>query len=449
MNIKYDLVIIGSGSAARAAAYRCRTAGWSVAVVDYQPFGGTCALRGCDPKRVIIGAADAVDQARRLVDKGVRVAGLEINWSELIRFKRSFTDYMPKQIEESFIKQGIDTFHGQAKFAGSSVLAVADKVLEARYILIAAGAEPMALGIDGEQYLTTSDQFLEIGRLPQRIILVGGGFIAFELAHFLNRAGVSVTILEQAQRVLANFDRDLVKLLIKKSQAIGIDVKTSVRVNAIEKKGESFAVSASSDGIEKHFEADQVVHAAGRIPALRMLDLEAGKVEFDGHRLKLNHYLQSVSNPVVYAAGDAAAMGPALTPVTGYDGRLAAANMLEGNHLKVDYSIVPSAVFTIPPLASVGLTEEKARQQGLNIEVNYEETSSWYTNRRTNESVAGFKVLIDKDSRFIISAHLLGEHAEETINLFALAMKVGISAEQLKATLFAYPTAASDIEYMV
>lgn len=446
---KYDLVIVGSGSAARAAAYRCRAAAWSVAVADYQPFGGTCALRGCDPKRVMIGAAEAIDQARRLSGKGVVAERLEMNWPELMKFKRSFTSDMPKAVEDAFVKRGIDTFHGYAKFYGRNALVVDNEALEARYILIASGAEPMALGMAGEQYLTTSDQFLEMDRLPGRIILLGGGFIAFEFAHLLNRAGVRTTILEQAPHVLGNFDQELVRLLVKKSREIGIEVMTSARVSAIEKRGESLIARASSAGTENQFEADLVVHAAGRAPALERLDLEAGGVEYRGLHLKLNEYLQSVSNPAVYAAGDAAQTGPALTPVAGYDGRLAAANMLEGNHMKPDYSVVPSAVFTIPPLASVGLTEEQAREKGLNIQVNYDETSGWYTSRRANENVAGFKVLVDKDSRRIIGAHLLGVHAEEAINLFALAMKAGLSAEQLKAALFTYPTAASDIEYMI
>ncbi|MBI2829678.1 MAG: NAD(P)/FAD-dependent oxidoreductase, partial [Chloroflexi bacterium] len=372
-----------------------------------------------------------------------------INWTELMAFKRTFTDDMPSMMEEGFTSQGIDTFHGMARFVGRNAVEVQQETLEGRYILIAAGAEPMTLGIDGEQYLTTSEQFLEFERLPGRVLLVGGGYIAFEFAHLTRRAGAEVTMLEQAPQVLNNFDQDLVGLLVKKSRDIGIDVRTGTAVKAVKKTGQTFLVRASSEGKEYSFDADLVVHGAGRVPALKALNLEAAGVEYERGRLKLNPFLQSVSNPAVYAAGDAAKMGPALTPVAGRDGEVAATNMLEGNHVTPDYTVVPSVVFTIPPLASVGLTEGEAKRKGLKVRVNYQETSSWYTNHRVNEDAAGFKVLVEEGSERIIGAHLLGPHAEEVINLFALAMRSGLSTEDLKKTVFAYPTGGSDVAYML
>ncbi|MBI2328521.1 MAG: NAD(P)/FAD-dependent oxidoreductase [Chloroflexi bacterium] len=446
---KYDLVVIGSGSAANVAASQCRAAGWTVAVIDFRPFGGTCALRGCDPKKVLIGAADAVDQARRLFGKGVMADGLGIKWTDLMAFKRTFTDDMPAMMESSFTGRGIDTFHGMARFTGRNTIEVGDKVLEGRYILIASGAEPMTLGIDGEEYLKTSEQFLELDHLPGRIVLVGGGFIAFEFGHLTRRAGVEVTMLEQAPYVLGPFDQDLVAMLLKKSREIGIDVRTGTAVTAVEKTGESFIVRASSQGEEHRFEADIVVHAAGRVPAIKALDLDVAGVQHEAGRLKLSEFLQSVSNSAVYAAGDAAHMGPALTPVAGRDGEIAATNMLEGNHVRTDYTVVPSVVFSLPPLASVGLREDEARKKGLNFRTTHDDTSGWYTNHRVNENTAGFKILVETGSEKIIGAHLLGPHAEEVINLFALAMRAGIPANDLKRTVYAYPTATSDIAYML
>ncbi|MBI4296055.1 MAG: NAD(P)/FAD-dependent oxidoreductase [Chloroflexi bacterium] len=446
---KYDLVVIGSGSAGNVAASRCRSAGWTVAVIDFRPFGGTCALRGCDPKKVLVGVAEAVYQARRLFGNGVTADRLGVNWPELMLFKRTFTDDMPSMMEQGFTAQGIDTFHGQARFTGHNTVVVENEILEGRHILIASGAEPMTLGIAGEAYLTTSEQFLELAQLPKRVLLVGGGYIAFEFAHITRRAGAEVTILEQAPRVLNNFDQDLVGLLVKKSRDIGIDVRTGTAVTAIEKTGETFIVHTSSGGKEYRFEADLVVHGAGRVPALKNLDLNAGGVHYERGRLKLNEFLQSVSNPAVYAAGDAAKMGPALTPVASRDGEVAATNMLEGNLVRPDYTVVPSVVFTLPPLASVGLLEGEARERGTEFRVNHQETSGWYTNHRVNEDTAGFKVLIEEGSERIIGAHLLGPHADEVINLFALAMRSGLSTADLKNTVFAYPTAGSDLAYML
>ncbi len=164
----------------------------------------------------------------------------------------------------------------------------------------------------------------------------------------------------------------------------------------------------------------------------------------------VNEFLQSVSNPAVYAAGDAAASGgPPLTPVAGYEGRIVAGNLLEGHHLTADYSAVPSVVFTVPPLASVGLHERSAREQGRRVRVNYAETSSWYSSRRIGETCSGYKVLVDEETGRILGAHLLGPQAEETINLFVMAMRAGVTAASIKDVLFAYPTHASDVAYML
>ncbi len=165
--------------------------------------------------------------------------------------------------------------------------------------------------------------------------------------------------------------------------------------------------------------------------------------------IRVNEYLQSVSNPSVYAAGDAAATeGPPLTPVAGYEARIAAANLLEGNHRKAEYPPVPSVVFTLPPLARVGMLEREAREKGLKFRVAHEDTSSWYSSRRIGEECSGYKVLIEEGSERILGAHLLGPHAEETINLFAMAMHAGMKPRDVKNMIFAYPTVASDMPYM-
>jgi len=206
---KFDLIAIGTGSAASAVASKCRTAGWNVAIVDSQPFGGTCALRGCDPKKVLVGAADAVDWVRRMKEKGVQPEQARIDWPELMRFKRSFVESVPQHREASFAKAGIAVFHGKARFVGPTTVQVGDDVLEGRHVVIATGATPQRLNIPGEEYLATSDQFLELDSLPGRIIFVGGGYISFEFAHVAARAGAEVTVLHRAERPLEGFDPDL------------------------------------------------------------------------------------------------------------------------------------------------------------------------------------------------------------------------------------------------
>lgn len=448
MTKAYDLVIIGTGTAAMVASQRTAAAGWKVAVIDFRPFGGTCALRGCDPKKMLIGGATAIDHVRRMKGKGPE-GQVRLNWPELIAFKRSFTDPVPAKNEHRYAEKGIETFHGRARFTGRNTVEVAGETLEARHILIAAGAEPIKLGIPGEEHLATSEEFLALERLPKRIVLVGGGFIAAEFSHIAARAGAEVTVLQRGPRMLPNFDPDLVEVLMAKFREIGVDVKVDTTVEMIEKDGSALVVQATSDGQPRAFKADLVVHSAGRAPALEPLDLEAGGLAHQKGRLKLNEFLQSVSNPAVYAAGDAAQMGPPLTPVSSHDAKVVAANLLNGNEQTPNYLGVPSVAFTIPPIAAVGLSERDARAQGFKFRMQHHKASDWFTARQAAEPTYAFKVMVEEETDRILGAHLVGPHADEVINLFALAIRQGITAEAIKSTVFAYPTGASDIGYML
>jgi glutathione reductase (NADPH) len=444
----YDLVIIGSGTAAQVTSARVRAAGWGVAVIDHRPFGGTCALRGCDPKKMLISAAEAIDAARRLHGHGVS-GDLRINWRELMAFKRSFTDPIPHKQEQHYAAKGIDAFHGLARFTSPDAITVEGQVLEARHVLIAAGARPVPLGIPGEEHVVTSDHFLELDRLPGRIALVGGGYVAAEFSQLAARAGANVTVFQRAERMLPAFDPDLVGWLMAKFNELGIDVRTRSTVQRIDKTVDGFVVHASADGQIQTVAADLVVHAAGRAPDLETLDLVTANVVTEKGRLKLNDYLQSVSNPKIYAAGDAARSGPPLTPVSSHDGKIVAGNLLDGNRHKPDYRGVPRVAFTIPPIAAVGLSEAEAKVTGLKFHTNAEKVSDWYTARRLNERVYGFKTLVDPDTGHILGAHLVGPHVEEVINVFGLAIRHGLTGQDLKTTMFAYPTGASDIGYML
>lgn len=449
MKESFDLVVIGTGSAGTSAATRCREAGWKVAIIDSRAFGGTCALRGCDPKKVLVGAAEVIDRERRMLDKGIADAS-RMEWPALIRFKRTFTDPFPKSREDALRSAGIETFHGRARFLGPGSVQVNGDVLEAKHVVIATGAWPAKLNIPGEDHLTRSDQFLELENLPKRLIFIGGGYIAFEFSHVAARAGSQVTILHQGERPLEHFDPDLVAKLVQRTRTLGIDVHTKTKATAIEGSPGQLTVNTATDSKTESFEAEMVVHAAGRAPEIADLNLAAAKVEFDRRGIKVNSFLQSVSNPAVYAAGDCADSGGLPeTPFADYEGSLAARNLLEGNKHETDFRGMATVVFTIPPLARVGLTEEEARKKKVVVDVKQGDTSGWYSARRVAETASAYKVLIDKNSGRIVGAHLLGPEADEFANVFVLAISAGIEAATLKDTLFVYPTQASNIEWMV
>lgn len=448
MTKQYDLIVIGTGTAAMTAAMRMRAAEWTVAVIDHRPFGGTCALRGCDPKKMLIGGADALDHARRMQGKGV-TGEVQIDWQQLMAFKRTFTDPVPEKMEQRYREKGIDAYHGKARFLGKNTLQVAGEVLEGKHILLASGAEPIKLNIPGEQHLMDNEGFLGLQTLPKRITLVGGGFIAAEFSHVAARAGAKVTILQHAERMLKEFDPDLVGWLMASFERLGIDVQTRTSVERIEKTPAGYEVFSTKDGKQSMVEADLVVHAAGRAPTFNDLDLDAAGVETEKGQLKLNEFLQSVSNPSVYAAGDAARKGPPLTPVSSHDAKVVAANLLQGNHQKPNYEGVPSVAFTIPPIATVGLSEAKAKEKGMKVRIQTERTPTWFTARQQAEPVYGYKVLIDDETDHVVGAHLVGPHVDEVINIFALAIRHGLTTADLKTTMFAYPTGASDIGSML
>lgn len=449
MSRSFDLIVIGTGEAGSEVASHCRAAGWSVGIIDSRPFGGTCGLRGCDPKKVLVGAAELIDRNHRMQRKGV-TGDTRIDWPALMRFKRTFTDPFPTARESGFIKSGIEIFHGQAGFEGATSVRVGNDVLEGKHIVVASGAWPAKLNIPGEEYLTRSDQFLELGELPKRIVFVGGGYIAFEFSHVVARAGSKVTIVHQGERPLERFDPDLVARLVERTRALGVDIRTNTKVVTLERSPGKLKVVASVDSKTETFEAELAVHAAGRMPELVDLNLTAANVKFSRHGVAVNEYLQSVSNPAVYAAGDAAnSDGMPNTPRAQYEGGLVAHNLLEGNKHAAKFVGAASVVFTVPPLARVGLSEEEAQRKGLKFKVNQADTSSWYAARRVAEPAAGYKVLVEEGSGRILGAHLLGPGADELANVFVLAIRAGVHCNMLKDASFVYPTQASNVQYML
>ncbi|WP_238009318.1 NAD(P)/FAD-dependent oxidoreductase [Dactylosporangium sp. AC04546] len=449
MKKSFDVVVIGTGEAGSTTATQCRAAGRNVAIVDSRPYGGTCGLRGCDPKKVLVGAAEIIDRRSRMEGRGV-AGDLRIDWPELIRFKATFTDPFPRQQEEGFVKEGVETFHGRARFVDERSIEVGQDVLEGTNLVVATGAWPRKLGIPGEEHLTRSDQFLDLQELPRRIVFVGGGYIAFEFGHIAARAGATVTILQRGDRPLKHFDPDLVARLLVRTHDVGIDVRTGTQVMGVEGAPGNFRVTAATDSGSEVFEVDMVVHAAGRAPEMDDLDLPTAGVEFDRHGVRVDEHLRSVSNPAVYAAGDAANSGGLPeTPFAEYEGGLVAENLLNGNQRTANYRGRASVVYSIPALGAVGMTEQEARAEGLSFDVKQADTSSWYSARRVAEPASMFKVLIEKGSGRILGAHLLGPEADEFSNLFALAIRADIRADALRDALFVYPTQASNMASMV
>lgn len=446
---RFDLIVIGGGTGGNGVARTAAAAGWKVASIDIEPFGGTCALRGCDPKKMLIAVTEGVEWARNLKGKGLDVEP-SIDWRDMIAFKRTFTDAMPSRVEAGLEKAGVTVLHGKARFTGRDTIELNGATLSAQHFHIATGARPMTLNIPGEELLATSSDFLELPARPDRVVFVGGGFIALEFAHISKRAGAhEVTVLEMMKRPLGNFDPDLVGILSQATAELGVDLRTEAKVQKIEKTGAEFSVTYETTTGPQVVNCDLVVHATGRMPNIDDLNLEAADVEYGRRGIKVSPFMRT-TNPTIFAAGDCADSGPNLTPVSANEGRVVGKNLLAGRDAReMSYPPIPSVVFTLPQLASVGLSEVAAHDRGLEFEVHFKKTAVWYSSLRVGANHSAYKVLVEKETGTILGAHLIGPGAEEQINLFAMAMGAGLTANKIKGIIFAYPSFASDIGLMV
>ena len=439
-----DVIVVGTGVAGQTAAGELAMAGKKVAVVDKREFGGTCALRGCEPKKVLYSAAEVVERGSAQSSIGIE-GSIKIDWPSLIAFKRTFTDPMSPMIEKMLVDGGAAALHGIAKFTSPTTMQVGGTEYSADHFVLAPGALPLKLAIPGEELVLDNEGFMAAGAIGPRVVFIGGGYISFEFAHIAAAAGASATILHRSARVLKEFDPDLTDMLVRGYRQAGIDVRTDAPVTEVRRAGGGFEV-VLGDG--STVPCDMVVHGAGRVPDLEDLDLATGDVAHGRHGIDVDEHMRSTSNPRVYAAGDAAALGAPLTPVGIAQARIALRNILEPGSARFAPTATPSVAFCDPPLSSVGLSEEGARASGLEVEVKLTDTSEWAASRRVGIRVSAAKTIVEIGTGRILGAHLLGHNADEVINVFAAIITGGLSVSDVKSSIWAYPTGGSDIVYM-
>ena len=322
----YDVFVIGSGVGGGTVASGLAAKGKKVGVADRSPFGGTCALRGCQPKKVLVVDTEVVRHSGKLLGKGIQDAARS-SWKDLIAFKRRLTDPIPKATLEGFHKKGIDTYEAEARFTGENTLRVGDTEVSADVVVVASGARPRPLSIPGEDLARDSDHFLDMETLPGKIVFIGGGYISFEFAHVAAAAGAEPTILHRSAHPLKQFDSDLVRAVIESSEADGIRVITEAPGKEIKQQIDGFQVVTPAGPVP----ADLVIAAAGRIPNIDSLDLDTAGIEASNHGIHVNGFMRSPSNPRVFALGDSAAKGYPLSPVALREAEVTIENILEGN----------------------------------------------------------------------------------------------------------------------
>ncbi|OYP34898.1 dihydrolipoyl dehydrogenase family protein [Rhodopirellula sp. MGV] len=450
---RVDLVVLGSGPAAKSVAVDAAESGHQVALVESRDFGGTCALRGCNPKKVLTNAAMLSDRVHLTADKLFANASAELDWQKLHAFQQEFTEPVANNTEENLNDKGIQTFQGQSRFISPRQLRIHsgrdNATLDSPRFLIATGARPRTLSFPGSEFVMTSGQFLAQERLPKRILFLGGGYISMEFGHVACSLGSEVTVLEKGEQLMKGFDPDLVEQLKDWSSRKGMRLVMGRQIESIEQSADGSLVVTSDD--QQRFHVDSVVHGAGRVPNLDDLNLEAANIDYTESGIRVDEYLRSTSHPGVFAAGDCADNGGLmLTPIANEDAYVVGKNLFVDQPTKrPDYRGVASVAFTCPPIARVGMLESEAKEAGYDVDVKTRDTSTWGSVRKTGMPCAAYKVVLEKSSARILGAHLLGVGAEEQVNLFAFAIKHGIDAKAIKASPLAYPTMTADIKRMV
>ena len=445
----YDVVIIGGGNAAFSVTVPTRKAGLKVAVIEERELGGTCPNRGCTPKKVLVAAAHALHEIGQAHVHRIKVGKPKLDWAALIDREKEMIEGIPDSLEETLQGRGVELIRAPAKFKGTNTVEAGGRTLEAKTIVIATGSTPRPLPIPGAELMITSDEVLSERKLPDSVLFIGGGVIALEFGHVYARAGAKVTILEVLPQLLPALDADAVEQVRKESERIGIDVHTGVKVKRVEKTNKRLRTVFEVGGKEMSVKSDRVVNGAGRIANVAQLDLDAGKIAHEGFRVAVDETLRSTSNPSVYLCGDVLSGPPQLSPIATYEGRLVGRNIVEGPRHKPDYASLPSCVYTIPALATVGLSEAKAKEKGVKTRVQVNDMEYWFSTRTFAETLAWSKIIVDEGSDAIVGAHFVGHAGEELINIFGLAMKHGIKASEIRDFIFAYPTFSADIKSML
>ncbi|GAB4140979.1 MAG: glutathione-disulfide reductase [Sphingomonadales bacterium] len=441
----YDLFVIGAGSGGVRAARIAGGHGAKVAIAEEYRYGGTCVVRGCIPKKLFVYAAHFHEDFADAAGYGWTIPEApRFDWQALVAAKDREIARLSGLYQQTLSKAGVEMFDGRAVIAGPHRIAVAGRTVTARYILIATGGAPVLPDIPGADLAITSNEAFHLETLPKRMIIVGGGYIATEFAGIFNGLGVAVTQLYRRDVILRGFDMDLRTRLMDIMRGQGVDFRLQDDVKAIARKGDALAVQMASGDV---LETDAVMYAIGRDPLVADLGLEHLGVATNSRGAIMVDDYSRTNVDHVYAVGDVTDR-IALTPVAIKEGHAFADTVFGNRPTRPDHETVPSAVFSMPPIGTVGPSEEDARARHGDVEVF---TSAYRPLKQTltpriERSFA--KMIVDKASQRVLAAHMLGPDAPEIIQGIAIAIKMGATKAQFDATVAIHPSSAEEFVLM-
>lgn len=444
----YDLLIIGSGGAAFSAAIKAVEYGSKVGMIERGTVGGTCVNIDCIPSKTLLRAGEINQSAHVNIFEGLHTSTGEVELDRLVDQKNELVDDLRKQKYTNLIDDyGFDLIKGEAKFIDENTVTVSGQTYSAQRFLIATGASPLLPRITGlkEVDYLTSTTLLELRKVPKRLTIIGSGYIGRELGQLFHNLGSEVTLIQRSKRLLKEYDPEISEAMEKALIEQGIKLISGATYERVEQDGNIKKVHIIVNGKNKVIESDELLVGTGRKPNTEVLNLSAAGVQVGpNNEIKINAFAQT-SNRKIYAAGDVT-LGPQFVYVAAYEGGIAAGNAIGGLNKAIDLSVVPGVSFTSPQFATVGLTQQQAKEKGYEVKkavLSLENVPRAIVNHNTT---GVFKLVVDRKTQKILGVHIVSENAGEVIYGASLAVKFGLTVADLKDTLAPYLTMSEGLK---
>ena len=442
MAYDYDLLVIGAGSAGLAAAKQAVAYGAKVAIAEPIQLGGVCTNRGCIPKKLLVYASEFAQSLANATHYGWSVGTAKFDWQRFVANRDREIERIHQSQQQTLSKAGIEIIPERAIFADAHTVKVGDRHLSADKILIAVGGMAIRPDIPGIEYALTSDEMFELRSLPKQLVILGGGYIGVEFASTLQAFGVAVTLIDRSENILAGFDRDISAVVQERMIQRGIRILCNTTVKEISQVSDELQLSLSGDCSE--LVADTILCAVGRTPNLQSLNLEQAGVALAGKAIAVDAFSRT-SQENIYAAGDCTDR-LALTPAARAEGQAFADTAFGNQPRQIDYNFIPSAVFTYPEVAAVGMTEAQAQERyGADaIECDRIEFIPLFDRLGDSPQPAFFKQVYLRESGRVLGIHLVGTQTAEIIQGMTLALKQGITKQDIQSAIGIHPTSTEE-----
>ena len=444
-----DVVIIGGGPGGYVAAIKAAHLGLKAVLVEKDKLGGICLNKGCIPTKALISTTEILNHIQRAEEFGIQVKDYSFDFPAIMKRKDLITRRLSSGVEQLMKANQVRVVLGEGQIVEPGKVEIIDttgekEVIKTKNIVIATGSKVIKLpipGIDSEGVIT-SDEALSLSELPSKMIIIGGGVVGIEFAGIFKALGVEVTVVEMLPRILLPVDEEIARRLTMSLKRKGIEILTDCKVKGIKKDNQDLEVLVSTSEGEKKLKTEKVLLAAGRVPELGNIDVQRLGIELDKGAIKVNEKMRT-NIPGIYAVGDVVGK-IMLAHVASREGIVAVEN-ISGKEVLMDYKVVPNCVFSMPEVASVGLTEAEARKENDNIKVSKFPFMANGKALGMGETEGMVKIIAEADTSELLGVHILGVHASDLIAEGALALSMEATAEEIVNTIHAHPTLAEAI----